>query len=354
MNDYNNNGNAASPTIPQNTTAVPQQSYMTNNAMPTLPQSDNGRWEAVDASTLGFTVSGDMNRPMQGPDGNIYCIGNSAPNYTGIAANQYNAIPTPASIVQMPPIVQPIALVPYASQNQPMLQYDANQRPPVPETRKGPNPKYRKKPYSGISVAQMIIMALCIVLILVFAVLVLPSANGDVDVTGIDSVLSTVKVFKNSFNPGSAQYFDYIEAEVFRNGFKAGFDANFTNALLTFLVPLFTALLVIIAYVGFMVYLVKLCKKQNPRGFNVCAFINLLLCVGLALVGIFLDGRVYGQATTFSYALIPTAVLSLLSIILNYFAKKNAYVLDEDSLKMTHIFREDQLENAYIEKGRQN
>src|SRR5690554_6539580 len=110
---------------PQNTSfQTPPPDTAGEQEKPAVPQSDNGKWVPVDPNALGFTVSGAMNQPVQGPDGAYYCISNSQPEFNSIQSNQNNAFPTPSSFVQLPPIVQPISLVPYASQNQPLLQYD--------------------------------------------------------------------------------------------------------------------------------------------------------------------------------------------------------------------------------------
>ena len=116
-----------------------------------IPGEEAGRWVPVDRNALGFDVPPlPGGQPVQGPDGSIYCVGNSQSQLQPVMSNAMNAVPTPSSIVQMPPIVQPIALVPYTSQNQPLLQYDPYSRPVDPP----PQPKapvYIRKPYTGLS-----------------------------------------------------------------------------------------------------------------------------------------------------------------------------------------------------------
>ncbi len=128
-----------------------------------------GTWVPVSTEEIPDAISTDPNKPTVDTEGNIYYADPYVPvtaqdkGPTPISANMCNAIPTPSPIVQLPPIVQPISLVPYASQNQPLVQYEPSYRPPVEETRT-PEPVYRRKPFVGISAGVSVISLLVIII----------------------------------------------------------------------------------------------------------------------------------------------------------------------------------------------
>ena len=149
-----------------------------NNTRRGVVNGQTGTWVPVETGRVPDNISTDPNKPSVGADNSYYFatpFASNAPDpynpygyqqpYGGprpISANMNNAIPTPSSIVQLPPIVQPISLVPYASQNQPLVQYDPNVRPDVPET-KTPEPVYRKRPFIGLSIVTIIFTLIALV-----------------------------------------------------------------------------------------------------------------------------------------------------------------------------------------------
>lgn len=321
--------------MPNDTAFIPQNGENVHPAAPVVPYSTNGRWESVDANSIGFPISGPSNTPIMGPDGSIYCIGNSAPAYGSIYANQNTAIPQPASIVQLPPIVQPIALVPFASQNQPMLQYDPNQRPPEPVSPM--TPKYRKKPYRGISFVQIMCS---LVIVALMCVLYLVAAGGKGLSTGLDGIFGLLKAF--GMNVTDSAYYDEVLSLNFAGGLSAGFSADFATSLFMILVPIFSAVVIILSVVLAIYYLVKLAQLKSPRHFSVCALINLILCVGIFVCIILINNKYDALDLKADVVVYAAAGISLFSLILNFFARKNAYVLDEASLKKVYIINDAQ------------
>lgn len=308
---------------------------------PAVPQSANGKWEAVDPASLGFTISGDMNRPILGPDGAYYCISNSTPEYSSIGANQHTAVPTPASIVQLPPIVQPIALVPFASQNQPLLQYDPNYRPAEPQTPQAP--KYRLKPYKGISFVQILLSVAVIALLVVLQVISGKNIAGNsynwaaYSASGLDVIYGILSVF--GISVGASAYYDKIIGGHFANGLGDAFSADMLLSLMYLLVPVFVAIIIIVSLIMIIVYLVKMGKMKSPRGFSVGALINLCLSGGVIAM-IFAIAKRENMSIAPGLTMYLTAGISLFMIIFSYFAKKNAYVLDETALKKVYILND--------------
>lgn len=323
---------------PLNTEYPVKPSESLGGVAPVVPQSENGQWIAVDANQLSFTVSGDMNKPTLGPDGAYYCISNSRPEYNSILSNENTAIPTPSNVVQLPAIVQPIALVPYASQNQPLLQYDPNYRPKEPET--PVPPKYRLKPYRGISFVQILCsIAIVAMLIMLFVVDGKANASQLVDwstykASGLDTIYGLLNIFGLA-TIGSVYYDKMLQAH-FSGGISAAFDADFLLTLCYILIPIFVALIILISIILVIFYLTKLGKQKSPRGFSVGALLNLLLSGCIVAM-------VYGIAKIESMKILPGIMMyivcgiSLFMIILNYFARKNAFVLDETALKRVYI-----------------
>ena len=337
INDMNNQQESRNP---QNTSFLTPPPNTAGAGRPTVPQSDNGKWVPVDPNTLGFTVSGGMNQPIQGPDGAYYCISNSQPEYASIQANFNNAVPTPSSIVQLPPIVQPISLVPYASQNQPLLQYDPNYRPMEPEAPQ--SPRYRLKPYIGISFIQILFSLAAIILMVMMLVIDAKKGGGAVDwsaykANGSDTVFGLLSLL--GLGGMSSVYYDQLLNVYFTEGLGAGFSADWLLSLMLILIPVFVILIVISSLVMLIYYIVKIGAMKSPRAFSAGALINLLSsgCI-IAMI--------YGISSRENMNLVPglfvyvVAAISLIMIILPYFARKNAYVLDEIALKKVYILDE--------------
>lgn len=299
--------------------------YNTQNVNPANPVKKgvvNGRkgtWVPVDPDSVPFPVAGDAFNPSVAPDGNVYFAENRTTPDVGagpIAANRNNAIPIPSSIVQLPPIVQPIALVPYSTQNQPMVQYDPDYREEIPRT--NTDPVYKPRPYTGLS----FVCAFLAVAGILFA-LFLPLAKTGI--TALDAALGALGVFGVS-SVGS-MYYDGVLAPIFSDGLSAGFSANTGLALMSLLVPICYALTVILLFVSVIYYIVKMGKGSSPRGFNVVNLIALIFSiVSLALL------IVMKETTQDLGSYVIPAVIAA-SLILPAFAKRGAVVIDYPASK---------------------
>lgn len=321
-----------------------------NNMTQNLPGNETqGKWVAVDASTLGFQFNGAPNQPMQGPDGAVYCMSESQPQYNPIGANNNYAIPTPSSIVQMPPIVQPIALVPYTSQNQPLLQYDPYSRPVEPQVAPK-KPNYVKKPYKGISIVALI-LSLAGLLVTLFLSIASFRTNGvrpAFTVNGLDAVFSLLASF------GVAVDSKYYLHRILPNDSRI--PSDLLSTIVTYAVPAFSVLMMILFLVLIFKYIYKAGAAKSPRAFSFAAFINLILCI--SIIGMLL-GMSNAETTiaerganvlkffTFKssvYAgigLVISLITSLFLFILPFFAKKNAYMLEKnDAAKRTFIIND--------------
>lgn len=280
-----------------------------------------GTWVPVDAETVPFPVSSDASNPSLAQDGNYYYAQGGQPAAAGggfgpIAANQYNAIPTPSSIVQLPPIVQPIALVPFASQSQPLVQYDANYREEIPKTNL--EPIYRAKPYAGLTV-------LCILLAVASCVIMCLIACLKSGATALDSVFGLLVLLgAGSF---TSVYHGEVLSKAFASGFSAGFSADFGAAIMAFLVPVFYALAIILAVIAVIYYLVKLGKTASPRNFNVAALLGLIFSAANIVIMFVADGM------TPDIGAYVTAALFLVLLIVPFFARKGAQVIDYGASK---------------------
>ncbi|MFA6866728.1 MAG: hypothetical protein WCR54_04340 [Clostridia bacterium] len=294
-----------------------------NNGMPmSTPNGQEGTWVPVDASSLPFTVGGEMNQPTIGPDGAYYCVGQSAPNYGPIVANQYNAIPTPSAQIQMPAIVQPIALVPYASQNQPLVQYNPNYQPDIPMGNAN-DPVYKAKPYSFLSVLLVMIGSVAGVVLSLLSCLVV---GGTTNITGIDAILSYLQKF------GVGTFDTHYYSNVF------GPYANSADVLTKIVVwafPIIFALLLLFAVVLVIKYLAKLGKRKSPRCFSLFAFIGFILSVACLVFQLM-------SATLLQFTMEPGIGMYVicgtyfLLFILPFFAKRGAVVLDFESSKRVY------------------
>ena len=324
------------------------------NQTPQTAATEAGRWVPVDRNSLGFDVPPIPNgQPVQGPDGALYCVGNSQSQLQSIPSNSMNAVPTPSSIIQMPPIVQPIALVPYTSQNQPLLQYDPYSRPVDPPPQSNA-PVYIRKPYRGLSVALIIVAILAAVLMIVLSVFSgkvngvrtaehqypgYEFLNGAIDIIKFD-ILD--KVLKKPGTPG--EYYTGVIGNV--NG-------DILATIFAYALP-FLAWIMIIGFVCLAIkYLVCLLRKRSPRCVSVAAIIEFLLFIVFAAGALLISRGENGgvlNAEGFFYVdtknpasmmlnlgwLLPW-ILSFVLIILPLFAKKNAYMVDKSKAEDVHI-----------------
>lgn len=305
-------------------------SGMADTGRTPVPTNDyNGTWEAVDASEMQIPLTAEPGKPFIGPDGEVYCIADSNPEFTGIQQGLNNAIPTPSSIIQMTPIVQPIALVPYASQNQPLLQYDPNSRPPeIIETR------YKRKPYPVICGLACAFAALGIALLLIL--FLVGKASGEFSATGVDVISS----FLASLGIGSTNgaYYENV-IEPYGKGFAV------------MALPIVNLILIVLFVVLIIKYFRRLVIAQSPRNFSFVAFaavilsvVQLFLLFGVAKVldpetglGDFFSGN--GQCGVGIGAWV-TLVVSLLIWILPVFTNKKAFIVDNSENNETYYFED--------------
>lgn len=317
-----------------------QGSPQTQPTQPTPPQEPaHGKWVPIDPSELSFSISGAEGQPIQGPDGHIYCVGSSEPALAPVNSGA-NAIPRPSSIIQMPSIVQPISLVPYTSQNQPMLQYDPYSRPLPPEAPEGA-PRYKKKPYRGLSLALMLVALLALVLPLVFAV----SQGEALLCTGADLVKSLFQL-AGVGDFSSTYYAETIEpmGSISQQMIERPYD---TIAILG--LPIIFAFILLFNIILIFKYLIKLIKGSSPRGFSILALGNILLSVSIIAIlygmsaGIdnatsiqtFLIGQ---TAIGYGLGILAAALLNLVLLILPFMAKKYAHILDVPGTNRTYFF----------------
>lgn len=312
-----------------------------NNAPASAMPVDAGRWVAVDQNNLGFSVPPLPNgQPVQGPDGALYCVGKSQDTVAPVAGNANNAIPTPSGIVQLPPIVQPIALVPYTSQNQPLLQYDPYSRPVEPEA--APKaPVYIRKPYKGISIASMLIAIIGVVALLLLSVLDFAKlgARPECTMAGYQIVAGALSIFGIE----GLIYGDYILANVASDNSMS----KIVLSILPFVILVIAVLFVILA----IKYLAKLAQGKNPRCVSALAIINIILSVLAAVLGMLAFNAEGGEAIadyflanegatiTMGIAIIVSLVASLILFILPLCAKKNAYMVEKDPSKESYSIK---------------
>lgn len=266
-----------------------------------------GTWVPVESETVPFQVSNDPANPSMAQDGNYYYAQGGAPQsangFGPIQANQYNAIPTPSNIVQLPPIVQPIALVPFASQNQPLVQYDPNYREEIPQTNL--EPIYRAKPYSGLSV-------LCILLAVAAIVIASLVECISVGATALDSVFALLV----KFGVGS-----------FTSNYYNALMTGETVAITTYVVPVAYLVSIALSLVMVIYYLVKLAKRQSPRHFSVVTLIALIAAIAAAVIEFIADGM---QPSAGAYVIVGVLLVLL---IVPVFARKGAQVIDYSASK---------------------
>ena len=313
---------------------------MNNNAIPPLADTqnvnlNNGQWVPVDATSLGFQLNAQPEQVVTGPDGSYYKISAAEPRCGGIASNYTNnAIATPSTIVQMPPIVQPIALVPFTSQNQPLLQYDPYSRPVEPEVQpKAPN--YVRKPYRGVSFTALIVAIAGFVTFLVLASGVFNLAPR-FNLTGLEAIYALLAIIGISGAPASVYHANRIaeneEAQ------------DFLGLAITYALPIIMLIILVLFAVLILKYLLKIGKKNPPRGFSVCALVTLVLSIAVLFMllsmsnaelptemrsGNFADFFQRKGPVFMGIGVIASLAASLLLLIIPYFSKKNAYMLEK-------------------------
>ncbi len=283
-----------------------------------------GTWVPVDQGRVPDTVSTDPNNPSVGTDKNFYYAdpfvvpGQGSPyaampyannnaysqQYGAphpISANTNNAIPTPSSIVQLPPIVQPISLVPYASQNQPLVQYDPNVRPEVPET-KTPEPVYRRRPYPGISI-----------LVIIFSIVALLFG-------------CLVPVGKTTFN---------TVINLVQQGQISELIGGNTDMLIPVVVGVLYALSFVFIIIVCIDAIVKLSKQKVIAKFNVFNLLALIfLAAGVALTMLLLSGSVVDCISA-----IVMAMVVLMIMLIVGFANREIMEVDYVASKQTFIVK---------------
>ena len=249
------------------------------NQTPQTAATEAGRWVPVDRNSLGFDVPPIPNgQPVQGPDGALYCVGNSQSQLQSIPSNSMNAVPTPSSIIQMPPIVQPIALVPYTSQNQPLLQYDPYSRPVDPPPQSNA-PVYIRKPYRGLSVALIIVAILAAVLMIVLSVFsgkVVGVRTAEHQYLGYEFLTGAIDILKfDLFNAAGT-------AGEYYTGVIGNVNGDILATIFAYALP-FLAWIMVIGFVCLAIkYLVCLLRKRSPRCVSVAAIIEFLLFIVFA------------------------------------------------------------------------
>ncbi len=324
MEMMNNNpfDNTAAPTMP-----APDPSAMRRNA----PISDqNGTWTPVANSGIQMPAGVQPGTPFVGPDGNMYCVADSAPALSPIAQNLNNAIPAPSQIIQMSPIVQPIALVPYATQNQPLLQYDPASRPP-----REVETTYKRKPYPLVCALMAAFSILGILLVIMLNVF---SAGliGNTSISGIDAIMSTLA----SLGIGSHQggfFTEVIEplggsiSAIFADNFGAGLAV--VAVAVAEIVSLVAMLYIIIKYFAYLV------KGKSPRNFSIASIIIIVCALAVLFSGYSITKALDTDATlamyfqgqslfTVGFGVYVAIAVGVITLLLPAFTNKKAYVVD--------------------------
>lgn len=304
---------------------------------------EQGKWIPVDQSSLGFQLQGiQPNQPVKGPDGNLYCISESTPQMGGISANQNCAIPTPSGIVQMPPIVQPIALVPYTSQNQPMLQYDPYGRPLEPQV-EPQTPNYIRRPYRGVSITAMVVALLAFILFMAVSAADFTKTSR-YDAFGLNGIQAMMACF-GVLGAGNSPYYSNLIV-----------NAENTNVI-AYILPFILLAIMIILLVLVIKYLVKFLTKRTPRCVSAGAIAALILTVvAFILLGImatssvgaaedgtqasFGDYVARNSMITWGVSLIISLIFDIALIIVPLMAKKNAYYIEKDQTGKTYRIKD--------------
>lgn len=266
----------------------------------------SGKWVPVEEKDAPMQVSNDPANPSRGADGAFYYssegTGFNAP--TPIGANMNNAIPTPSQIVQLPPIVQPIAMVPYTTQNQPLVQYDPNYRPPVEKT-VSPEPVYKPKPYVAIS-AFIALFAIAFIVVGCLA-----------PVIGTATVLDRVLWL-------------FTESDALNQ--LLGGDMS---VLFTVLIPILFALAMVFCVIILINALVKIGKMKPLSKLNGWTLVSLILVVA-GLIIMFVVPDAVESVGLGAYVM---AGILVVMMILPLFINKKIMVLDYVASKQTYIVK---------------
>ena len=263
----------------------------------------SGKWVPVEASEAPAGVSNDPTSPSMGSNGEYYYAQESVAynNPAPIGANMNNAIPTPSSIVQLPPIVQPIAMVPYTTQNQPLVQYDPNVRPDVPE-KKTPEPVYRRRPYIGLSI---------LAILMTFAALLI-----------------------GCFIPAGKAALQNIVALV-----EEGKITAILNGDMTQLVPVIIGALYALSFLFIVIVMidaiVKLCAQKAIAKFNVLNLLTLIFLIAAVVLSMVIVKVDY----TFIISGAIMAVLVLILMIASGVGNREEVVVDYVASKQTFIMK---------------
>ena len=292
-----------------------------NNLRRGVVNGQAGTWVPVETAKVSENISTDPNKPSLGADNGYYYADpyvaaptqnspyvNVPNNYSPfgspqpIAANMNNAIPTPSSIVQLPPIVQPIAMVPFASQNQPLVQYDPNVRPEVAET-KTPEPVYRRRPFVGLSV---------LVLVLAFITIIM----GCIIPPGKAAILNVINLVQQ--------------------GEVAALIGGDTSLIVPVVVGVLYALSFLFLIIVFIDAIVKVCRQKVVAKFNVCNLLALLCVVAAGALSFVL---MYNFDVTTIISAIVMALVILIMMIVVGFANREEVIVDYVASKQTFIMK---------------
>jgi hypothetical protein len=266
----------------------------------------SGKWVPVESSAASASsLSNNPENPTLSADGAYYYAQDcTAYNYPSpVAANMNNAIPTPSQIVQLPPIVQPIAMVPYTTQNQPLVQYDPNYRPPVEHTA-APEPVYKPKPYAGISA-----------LIALLAV-------------GVIVVACLLSVY-NSYTAIGSLLWLFTES--------TAVDTLLTgdmSVIFTVIVPILYGVIMLFCLIIMINALVKLGKMKPLSKLNGWTLAAFLFAVADGVI-MYVKKDIF----TIGYGAYAIAAVLLVMLILPLFVDKKIQVLDYVASKQTYIIK---------------
>ncbi|MFI3228624.1 MAG: hypothetical protein R3Y23_00475 [Bacillota bacterium] len=295
-------------------------------------QQSQGKWVAVDANTVG-NIPTDIaaNQPFQGADGAMYCMGEPQQALAQINSNvTQNAVPVPSSIVQMPPIVQPIALVPFTSQNQPLLQYDPYSRPVEPQVQPA-QPEYKLNPYKGNSLAAMLlgIVSLVLVLFLSMANFAETASVAAYSSNGLDMIFAVLAYF--GLGVSSSYYTGNIEPNL------DSMSSDIMSAIIVFAVPVCIIVIALITLILVIKNLVKLAKGVSPKCFSIGALVNIILIVAVLGFLLGMNNAAEGEMNIAGFfsrsssiywgiGLAVALVLNIVHIIIVALPKKNNYI----------------------------
>ncbi len=309
------------------TGASPDPSGIARN----VPVSDqNGTWTAISNSNIQMPVGGEPGKPFVGPDGHVYCIADSTPTLQPIAQNMNNAIPAPSQIIQMAPIVQPIALVPYASQNQPLLQYDPASRPPQQvET------TYKRKPYPLICALMAAFSILGILLVIMLNVLG-AGEIGTTSISGIDAIMSTLASLGIGSHTGG-----YLTAVIEPLGGTIGdiFADNLGAGLAVVGIAAAEVIMILAMLYIIVKYFAYLVKSKSPRNFSVASVIIIVCALAMMFAGYSITKALDSEATLAMYfnnssvfgvgiGVYVALAVGFITLLLPACTNKKAYIVD--------------------------